>query len=221
MTEPESQWIIRSNEKNLNLYLMIMGFLGLLLIFLVSGHKEESINTLSAYLLGILLISLALGIFIYSEKVSIQIDTKLKNLKFHKKSLFEIRNYTLKFEEIDSVQVVSIGRNHRGIVSYHLVIMLKNGRREAPGRFSLDQSEIILDAERLADAIGCKLISDRKNNQLTGIHYLLAAMGSVLIYAIWYKSTVGPFCMAMWFGTAPVFVIGFSFLALVRVLRRS
>jgi hypothetical protein len=200
---------------------MIMGFLGLMLVFLVNSCKEETITTLSAYLSGILLISLALGVFIYSEKVSIQIDTKLKNLKFHKKSLFEIKNYTLKFEEIDSVQVLTIGRGHRGIVTYHLVIFLKNGKRELPGRFSLIQSEIISDAERLADTVGCKFTSDRRYNQLGGIHYILAAGGSFLIYAIWYKSTTGPFCLAMWFGTAPVVIIGFSFLALVRILRRT
>ena len=220
MTDLESRWIIRSNEKNLNFYLILFGLLGTILILLVKNQKVESINVLSAYLLGAFLLSLSIGIFIFTEKISIQIDKKLRVLKFHKKSLFEVRNYTLKFEEIDSVQVVTIGRAHRGIISYHILILLKNGKREFPGRFSLVHSEIDLEAQKLADFIGCKFVSDGKNNEIRGTQYFYAAIGSVLIYSIWYKSTVGPFCIAMWFGTAPVFIIGLSFLALVKVLRR-
>jgi hypothetical protein len=48
----------------------------------------------------------------------------------------------------------------------------------------------------------------------------LIALGSAVgIYVIWYWFEVGQFCLAMWFGTAPFFIIGISFISMHRLLR--
>lgn len=38
---------------------------------------------------------------------------------------------------------------------------------------------------------------------MLALKHLLAIIGSILSYAIWYRMQVGPWCPAMWFGTAP------------------
>lgn len=44
---------------------------------------------------------------------------------------------------------------------------------------------------------------------------------SLLIWAIYYRISVGPWCQAMWFGTAPALVISISFIYIYRYLKKS
>lgn len=52
----------------------------------------------------------------------------------------------------------------------------------------------------------------------TTTNNLIALASGVGVYAIWYLFNVGPWCPAMWFGTAPLLMIGVVFLAVRRLL---
>ncbi len=47
---------------------------------------------------------------------------------------------------------------------------------------------------------------------------LLALASGVGAYAVWYRLNVGPWCPAMWFGTAPLLMIGVVFFTVRRLL---
>lgn len=43
---------------------------------------------------------------------------------------------------------------------------------------------------------------------------------AIFIYKVWYKITVGKLCPAMWYGSAPLVIIGGAFLFILLVFRK-
>lgn len=54
---------------------------------------------------------------------------------------------------------------------------------------------------------------------ITIINNLVALVGGgIAAYALWYRFNVGPWCIAMWFGSAPLLIIAVTFVAIRRLL---
>jgi hypothetical protein len=153
-----SVWTIESNTQKLNGILIAFSSVGLLLIFLVRHQVDQSVRTQSAYWVGIFLVSLAIGIYLFFEKTLMRVDEQSRRIEVEKIGHFSSRKYFLAFEDIQSVYVASIGKSHRGIVTHHLILNLRNGEKESPGCFSAVQSEIIEIAERLSKSTDCELV---------------------------------------------------------------
>jgi hypothetical protein len=51
-------------------------------------------------------------------------------------------------------------------------------------------------------------------------YVIAAALGAVVLYAAWFRFSVGPWCPAMWFGNAPPVFILAGFALLLGLLRR-
>ncbi|MFL5812296.1 MAG: hypothetical protein ACJ763_01865 [Bdellovibrionia bacterium] len=216
----QSFWTIQSNSKLLRGYLAGLGALGMAVIYLTRSRVQDSPNTLAAYWLGILLLSVAVGTYLFFEDTIIRVDSSIRSLVILKKGRLTKSSSVVPYDEISAVQVATIGSAHRGVVTHHLVIQLKNGKRVTPGRFSTDQAEIIEVAQRLARETGSECIIGRRLVPLTTPRYVLSAVGAVLVYVLWYRFKVGPWCPAMWYGSAPPVIIALSFFGLLGISRR-
>jgi len=207
-------WDIRSDAGKSGLLAVAMGLVGALFVTLARGRSDPSGNALAAFWLGVLLIGIALGGLIMAESVVLTVDPDRRALRFQRRNFWGRSAYLRPFASVDSVGVVKVGTDRGDAPSYFLVVNLRDGRVEGTGRWSLDPAEINALAEQLAAAIGCGCRLGAPRRPLAAKHLPVALAGSVALYALWFRLEVGPWCPAMWHGTAPpVFILaGFAIL---------
>ena len=91
---------------------------------------------------------------------------------------------------------------------------------EGTGRWSLDPAEINALAEQLAAAVGCGCRLGAPRYPLAARHLPVALAGAAVLYALWFRLAVGPWCAAMWHGTAPPVFLLAGFAILLGLCRR-
>lgn len=215
----ENFWVINS-DKNKHQLLFTFGIgIGLLFIFLTYSQINVSSNHLAAFWLGLFILLICTIALIEDSQTTVEVFADKKYLRILKISRFTNKISKINFSEIDHVFVGT--RIRKNLETFYLAIKLKNGKTIGTSKWSFHQDEIIQLARRLAESIQCPVEQSTYFFPLNATRYALSGAGSVLIYAIWYKSQVGPFCSAMWFGSAPALIISFSFLFILSILRRT
>jgi hypothetical protein len=218
-----ASWTIQSSTNSTKALAVFFGALGLLFLWLISRARpvpgQES-ELMAAFWLGVLLLVVACWVFLFLEHVFIVVDERLKVLRVSRTSLTGTRSSIHHFNSIEGVEVASTGRSHRGIVTYHLNIVMKDGKPIKTQFWSTSHDEVTELAERFAQTTGSFLGSKSRNNPSELNMFLISGAGAVLIYCVWYNLTVGSFCLAMWFGTAPAVIIGVAFLSIFRICRQ-
>ena len=214
-------WTIQSNTRDTKLASAGFAALGCLFLWLTSRlpSSAEDTGVLAAFWLGVLLLAIGAGVFLFIEDVVLSIDEARKTLTVTRQSRAGTHVSSLGFADVGSVDVASIGRSHRGVVTHHLVLVMKSGKRVPANRWSVDHSEIVALAERLSRALGCPLHVERSYNPVDFKMLAVSAAGAALAYVAYYAMTVGPVCKAMWLGTLPALFIPIAFFILFRLLR--
>jgi hypothetical protein len=212
-TEP---WTIQSDKKNNLIASLLFIFFGIIffVVYKISSNPD------ARYLLGISLFCITLGPLIYylDEEVLTIIDPKQNRLQIQYKNRFKVRNKNIHFKEIENIEIKTMNRHKDHVVKLHILrIKLKNGERLRLGKESLEQADLESIGEKLALEIGCKLETDTPDGPVNLSYVPLALLGSIAIYAFWYRVTVGRWCPAMWGGTAPILIIIFSFISLMKI----
>ena len=207
-------WKIQSNTgKGL---VMASGSLlvGLVFIWLTCRIPTPDSNTAAAMWLGVLLVGAGLAAIILGEDVVTTVDPGQRCLRLDCRRRWGSVSLTVPFDDVVSVNVARVGSRSDGTPSFWLQIKCAGGKIHSTGRWSTNEGEIRRLAERLADEIGCQCQGGYPLNPASAGHIIAAAIGAVVFYAAWFRFSVGPWCPAMWFGTAPpVFILtGFALL---------
>ncbi len=215
----KAPWTIRSNTGKNQLVGIFSVLLGIPFVLLTVHHLKSNTNALAGFGVGILLIGIGVVALLFTEEITVIVDPGRQRLMIQRGSRLGQKLSIVNFNEIASVLVGSAG-GYRGPKSYHLKISLRNGKTATTGRWSLDQSEIIALAEQLAAEIGCTSDLGILVNPVNASQIIYSVCGAVILYAIWFRIWVGPWCLAMWFGTAPPVIMLIVFSGMLGVMRR-
>lgn len=165
----------------------------------------------------------------FGRNVFVELNPSAKMIRYSRKTLFRSEPKIIPFREMEKVKVVRSGRGS-GPDFYSLLLIAKD-RREIPfGGLSLDQEETRRKAHEFAEAMGVEVedftwtvapaFSSITIGSVTIGQIPLAFLIAIAVYAFWYRFHVGPWCRAMWGGTAPPFFIALVFFPALSFLRR-
>ncbi|MBI5547995.1 MAG: hypothetical protein HY901_29280 [Deltaproteobacteria bacterium] len=217
-----STWQVTSNTGKTGAMAVGCVVVGVLFLWLTRHAAVGDGDTAAAKWLGVLLAGIGLAGLLFMEEVVTTVDPAQRRLVIDRRMWWSRTQQVVPFNEIESVRVVKIGSRSDGTPSFWLQIERKHGRACATGRWSLSEAEIGQLAERLAAEVGCSRQGGAPSAPApaAAIHLIAAALGAVALYALWFRMRVGPWCPAMWFGTAPPVFILASFGVLLGSLRR-
>lgn len=213
-------WQITSNSSK-SLVLAVGSFaVGLIFLWLTRHVQVGDSNALAAQWLGVMLAAVGLAGVIWGEEIVVTVDSGQRCLRFDCRRRVGNVSFVVRFEEIESVNVVRTGTRSDGTPSFWLQVARKDGKTFATGRWSTSEMEIARVADRLANEIGCERQGGLPPEPASLGRVAVAVFVAVALYAAWYRFTVGPWCEAMWYGTLPpVFVLS-AFGGLLGLLRR-
>lgn len=219
------RWTIDSKKSDLKTINLATGFVGLIFIFITYQRTTESSNVLAAFYLGYFLALMSLCVFIFSEDTTMEVCSDNERLNIKKASLLNSKIYVILFNQIKSVQITTYGSRSKGLPTFHILFKLKNGKTEATNYFTVSEDEAVQLAQRLINDIGCEnnlgeYFNSSRQDLVSVFRVFASFVGSVFIYILWYKITIGQPCVAMWHGTTPVLIIGCSFLIIYRNFNR-
>jgi hypothetical protein len=215
-----SNWMLPSSKTRHFLISSFIGFIGIVL-FIVGKNTALIFGTyLSLTQLGQIFFVGSFLYYAFVDQISLEVDEKNSLVIFHRKNILERKLEKISFNEFKSIQVKKIGRTNDSIHSFHLVLKLKNDRSIFPGFVSTDISEISEIAEKLSVIMGCSFEQPQLINQTHTRKTFFALLLSILIYAFWYRFKVGPWCPAMWGGSAPLVIITSVFFIIHQALKR-
>lgn len=193
---------------------------GLLFLWLTAKIPVHDSNTAAAMWLGVLLTGLGVAGLIVSEEVVTTVDTVRRCVEIDRTRRWGSRKTSVPFDEVASVNVARVGSRSGGTPSFWLQIERADGQVISTGRWSMNEAETRQLAERLSARIGCECRGGKPLSPASLVHVVAAAIGAVVLYAGWFRFSVGPWCPAMWFGTAPPVFILAGFAVLLGLLRR-
>ena len=217
----QQNWIIHSSTTKSQSVGLFATFLGIPFVFLTFRHIKASVVDayVAGFCMGVFLIGLGVYTLLFSENVTVIVDTERKRLMLQKKNRLSSKSLILGFGEIASVNVTQIG-GYRGPPTYHLNIEQKNGKIEKTGRWAFEQGEIVALAERLSFAAGCKFNVGVILHPIDLNKIIYSGIGAVIVYAVWFRIWAGPLCPAMWHGSAPPLIIAIAFFSVLSILRK-
>lgn len=209
-----SHWVIRSNvmaTRGLSLLFLI---LGLILTVKAQSPVDPSSARFMAQVLGILLICGPLLFLVFLEDIQISVDPQNQRMRIRRANWFRSKLITRAFSELADVRTLKHGRSSQGIVIYTLLLEFQDGQRLNPGLWSFSPQTIDRIVERLILETGCQATLPAPRPSLQSNDLILPAIGAVATYVVWYRIQVGPWCLAMWHGTAPIFIMGVAFVSI-------
>ena len=193
---------------------------GLLFISLTCRIPVQDSNAVAAMWLGVMLIAVGLAAFIMGEDVVTTVDPGQRFLRVDCRRRLGNVSMTVPFDDVASVNVTRVGSRSDGTPSFWLQIERVGGKAFSTGRWSLSETEIRRLAERLSAEIGCECRGGIPLSPASAGRVAAAAIGAVVLYAAWFRFSAGPWCPAMWFGTAPPVIVLATFALLLGLFRR-
>ena len=216
----KTAWQIESSSGKGLLMAVCSLLVGLLFIWLTCRIPVQDSNTVAAMWLGILLAGLGLAAIILAEEIVTTVDPGERCVRLDCRRRWGNVSLTVPFDEVVSVNVAKVASRSDGTPSFWLQIERVGGKVFSTGRWSTNEAEIRRLAERLSAEIGCECRGGVPLSPASVLRVAAAAIGAVVVYAIWFRFSVGPWCPAMWFGTAPPVFILAAFAVLLGLFRR-
>lgn len=218
----QDAWVLQSNTAKTSVLSMGLILVGCLFILLtkdkVAGMRVWS-DLMAAYYLGVLLFVLGLAALLFNENIEITVEPSAQRMLVQSRDLWASSQKIIAFKEVAGISVQKIRSKGDRANFYHLQIQLKNGGVQRTGFWALNQPDVFAVAERLAQDIGCEPQLPWRIYPHNSKHYILASVGAILIYTVWYRLTTGQLCLAMWFGAAPIYITGASFFGILGALK--
>ena len=216
----ETCWQIKSSSQKGFVVAVGLLLLGVLFLWLTCRIPVHDSNTAAAMWLGVLLVGVGLAAIVLTEEVLTTVDPEQRCLRIECRRRWGNVSVMVPFEEVESVNVSRVGSRRGGTPSFWLQIHRRGGKVFSTGWWSMTEAETRRMAERLSAAIGCECRGGVPMNPGSAGYVAAAAVGSVVFYVVWFRFSVGPWCPAMWFGTAPPTFILTGFALLLGLLRR-
>ncbi|HTP24582.1 MAG TPA: hypothetical protein VMK12_02835 [Anaeromyxobacteraceae bacterium] len=197
---------------------------GALFLWLTRNGAASDETMAAARWLGVVLAAIGASGLLFMEELVTTVDKATRRLVLDRKTRWGRSRTVIPFSHIDSIRVVKVGSSSDGTPSYWLQVLLKSGRSCATGVWSLDEAHVGCLAEQLAADVGCGCCPGAERHPAsapsTVFQVAVAALGALAAYVLWYRLSVGPWCSAMWVGTAPPLLMLVAFALLLAVLRR-
>ena len=216
----ETTWQIKSSSQKGFAVAVGSLLVGMLFLWLTCRIPSHDSNTAAAMWLGVLLVGVGLAAIILAEEVVTTVDLEQRCLRMDCRRRWGSVSVTVPFEDVESVNVARVGSRSDGTPSFWLQIERRGKKVFSTGWWSINESETRRLAERLSAEIGCECRGGMPLNPASAGHVAAAAIGAVVLYAAWFRFSVGPWCPGMWFGTAPPVFILAGFALLLGLFRR-
>lgn len=191
---------------------------GILFIWLTARIPGADSNATAGLWLGVLLAGTGMAGIILTGRVVTTVDPAGRRLRIECSGPWGTRSEEMLFDDVACIRVAGVGS--RSPRSFWLQIEIVGGKRHSIGRWSGNEEEMNRLAARLCAEIGCDYRGTRPVPPASTVQVLLSASGAVILYAAWFRATVGPWCEAMWFGTAPPVILLTAFALLLSLIRR-
>jgi len=216
----ETTWQIKSSSQKGFIVAVGSLLVGLLFLWLTWRVPAQDSNTTAAMWLGVLLVGVGLSAIILDEEIVTTVDPGQRCLRMDCRRRWGSVSVTVPFEEVESVSVARVGSRRDGNPSFWLQIHRQGGKVFSTGWWSMSEAETLRLAERLSNEIGCERRGGIPLSPASAGRIAAAAIGAVVLYAAWFRFSIGPWCPGMWFGTAPPFFILTGFALLLGLFRR-
>ena len=177
-------------------------------------------NGVAAMWLGVMLAGLGLAGLIFLEEVVTTVDSGRRILQIERRRRWGTVRSVVPFDDVRAVKVAKVGTRSDGTPSFWLQLERREGKMIGTGRWSANEAEMGRLAARLAAEIGCECETGEPAPPASVGHIAAAVAGAVGLYAAWFRLSVGPWCEAMWYGTAPAVFILTAFAVLLGGWRR-
>ncbi len=214
----------RSTQTSLGLLLSAGGAL---FLWLPQRSGQFTDNALAAMGLGLLLLTVGLTALVAGGTRKVKADPIARVLSIETSSRFSgTQTRHILFGNVAAVIVARLTNDD--LVFYHTVIRLKSGGSESLRDLSLDANACASRASALARCIGCSEDANGVAEQrpfgfsalAQPVRVVVALAVGMLVWAVYYRASVGPFCPAMWFGSAPILIVALTTAATFRLLGR-
>lgn len=214
---------IQTNRKR-NFYLSItLALLGSFFVWKMQGIASPNNNQLAALGLGYLLLVLCAAGIVLDEQILTEFDSERKQIRQKTKNLFQSQVRYIPYTDVERIGVARVGRPSNATEFYFLTLVLKNGDHVGTGHWVMSRENAYQQAQDIATRVGCSVNEGRLPNSKMNLSNLaIALLTGFSVYAIYYRKSVGPWCPAMWFGSAPLVIVlattwaTFNFLKRVR-----
>jgi hypothetical protein len=193
---------------------------GLLFIWLTRHARAGDTNAVAAMWLGVMLAAVGLAGLIFSEEIVVTVETAQRRLRIECRRRWGNVAVSVPFDDVGSVNVVRVGSRSDGTPTFWLQIERRDGKTFGTGRWSTKEAEMGRLAERLAAEIGCECQNGNPAGPASVGHVAVSVLVAVALYAGWFRVSVGPWCEAMWYGTAPAVFILAMFAVVLGLVRR-
>jgi hypothetical protein len=132
-------WRIENNPRKQTALAVGCIIVGIILLYGFRNFDSSGFtNSLSGFLLGVLLFGLGISAFFVRGKQTITVDPKTRFIFIEDKSKFASSTKTIPFSEIENIQIGCQGKRSNFVTFYYLILKLRSGGTYplfAPGRF--------------------------------------------------------------------------------------
>ena len=121
-------WKIESNPGKQVVLGWIVLVVGLTLAIGFRGFDSSGLtNSLAGFLLGLLLLLIGTGTLLLGGKRTVSVDPEARRILIEDAARFRQKKRSIAFDEVDEVNVDSLGDKEGGSISYDVVLKLKMG----------------------------------------------------------------------------------------------
>lgn len=132
-------WRIENNPSKQTALAVGCIIIGVILLYGFRNFDGSAFtNSLSGFLLGVLLFGIGISVFFVRGKQTITIDPKTRFIFVEDKGRFSSSTKTIPFSEIENIQIGYQGKRSNFVNFYYLILKLRSGETYplfAPGRF--------------------------------------------------------------------------------------
>lgn len=129
MTHKTDAWITESSKLRLTAAASAGAVIGLFLVVGSAYLGDWTTSATSAFGLGLLMLAISGIALIVAPSEIVKVDGKGRKITISVKHRFGESTKQILFEEISSLDVGEFGDNDGGSVSYHVGVLLKNGKK--------------------------------------------------------------------------------------------
>lgn len=131
-------WISHNNSAKQLWLALGIGVIGLVLIVSFRDFAATDVNRVGGLLLGILLLTIGMTIFLFSSKQTTTIDPNLRLITIQDTNKFKTKRRIIAFSDIVDIKIGYQGTRSHNMTFYYLVLKLRSGEEYslfAPGQF--------------------------------------------------------------------------------------
>ncbi len=130
-SHPSAVWTTESNPGTQAMWCVLGLVVGAFMVYVSRSPGLERVTSLSALLLGCLVVVVAMVTLVKGGKQVISIDPRRRLVEIQTHSRFGSQKRVIPFRQIVRVELGEHGDREGGSISYHVLLILKDGKEVA------------------------------------------------------------------------------------------